>query len=250
MGEFTGKSVLVTGAASGLGRAVAIAFAQAGAELTLLDVVADGLAATAAQAKAAGAAVVSITADLSDVNACAGHVARAVEAHGGLDVLCNVAGISRFDHAETITPDVWDRVFAINLRAPFFLIQAALPHLLEREGAVVNVASASAFSGAAYLTHYAATKAAMVNMTKTLAMEYAAAPIRINAIAPGGIDSGMGASMRIPDGADTGLIARYSGLRGISAPEDFCDAILMLAGPRGRAFHGACLNADRGVTAG
>ena len=249
-GEFVGKAVFLTGAASGLGRAAAVAFAREGAAVTLLDFDEKGLTATAQAVEAAGASVLPIVADLADVQALSGHVARAVEVFGGLDALCNIAGMCRFDHAATITPDIWDRIFAVNLRAPFFLIQAALPHLLAREGAVVNVASASAFQGTAYLAHYAASKAALVSMTKTLAMEYSAAPIRINALAPGGIASGMAATMHVPDGADLSLIGRYSGLRGVSEPEDFCEALLLLAGPRGRVFHGACLNADRGVTAG
>lgn len=248
--EFEGKAVLVTGAASGMARAVALAFAREGAALALLDYDAEGVAATASEAEKIGVKAIAITADLADAGACAGHIARAVEALGGLDALCNVAGMCRFDHAADITQEVWDRVFAVNVRAPFFLIQAALPHLLERQGAVVNVASASAFRGTAYLAHYAASKAALVSMTKTLAMEYTASPIRINAVAPGGINSAMGATMRMPEGADVNLIARYSGLRGVSQPEDLADVVLMLAGPRGRAFHGVCINADQGVTAG
>ena len=249
-GEFAGKAVFLTGAASGLGRAAALAFAREGAAVTLLDFDEKGLAATAQAVEEAGASVLPIVADLADVASLAGHVARAVERFGGIDVLCNIAGMCRFDHAVTITPDVWDRIFAVNLRAPFFLIQAALPHLLEREGAVVNVASASAFRGTAYLAHYAASKAALVNLTKTLAMEYSAAPIRINGLAPGGIASGMAATMHMPEGADVGLIGRYSGLRGVSVPDDFCETLLLLAGPRGQVFHGTVINADRGVTAG
>jgi meso-butanediol dehydrogenase / (S,S)-butanediol dehydrogenase / diacetyl reductase len=115
---------------------------------------------------------------------------------------------------------------------------------------VVNVASASAFSGHAYLAHYAASKAALVSLTKSLAMEFMHSPVRINAIAPGGINTAMTASSSLPDGIDFQLIARYSPLRGSSEPEDLTDLILMLAGPRGKAIHGACLNADRGSTAG
>jgi NAD(P)-dependent dehydrogenase (short-subunit alcohol dehydrogenase family) len=115
---------------------------------------------------------------------------------------------------------------------------------------VVNVASASAFLGHAYLAHYAASKAALVNLTKSLAMEFMQKPVRINAIAPGGINTAMTTGNALPEGIDFQLLGRYVPLRGSAEPEDLTDLILMLAGPRGKPFHGACLNADRGITAG
>ena len=136
------------------------------------------------------------------------------------------------------------------MRGPFFVIQSALPYLIESAGSVVNVASASAFLGHAYLTHYASSKAALVNLTKSLAMEYIHSPVRINAIAPGGINTAMTMGTSIPEDIDFSLVGRYSPLRGSSEPEDLTDLILMLAGPRGKSIHGACLNADRGITAG
>ena len=249
-GEFSGKVVIVTGAASGLGRATALAFAAAGAKLALADVDATGLAATVASAKELGSEAIAVPTDLTDTAACAALAAATVGAFGQIDALCNVAGAFRFDPAPGITPEWWDRIFEVNVRGPFFLIQAAMPHLLESSGAVVNVASASAFLGHAFLTHYAASKAALVNMTKSLAMEYINKPVRINAIAPGGINTAMTAMPSIPEGVDFHLVARYTPMRGSSEPEDLTDLILMLAGPRGKPFHGACINADRGITAG
>lgn len=249
-GEFDGKAVIVTGAASGLGRATALAFAAQGARLALADVNEPGLSQTLANATALGARAIAITTDVADAAACGHLVDRAVAAFGGLDALCNVAGICRFDHATAITPEIWDKIFAVNVRGAFFVTQAALPHLLEREGAVVNVASASAFLGHAYLAHYAASKAALVDLTKSLAMEYMHKPVRINAVAPGGMNTAMAGMGAPPEGIDTTLLMRYVPLRGVSEPEDITDIILTLAGPRGRAFHGACVNADRGITAG
>ncbi len=248
--EFSGKVVIVTGAASGLGRAVALAFAAAGARLAIADIDEAGLAATAASARDLGAEAAAIKTDLGDTASCAALVATAVETYGQLDVLCNIAGVCRFDLASGITPEVWDRIHAINLRGPFFTIQAALPYLHESAGTIVNCASASAFLGHAFLTHYASSKAALVNLTKSLAMELINTPVRINAVAPGGINTAMTTTMGIPDGIDFSLVARYSPLRGTSEPEDLADLFLMLAGPRGKSFHGACINADRGITAG
>ncbi|TVV76269.1 SDR family NAD(P)-dependent oxidoreductase [Sphingomonas solaris] len=249
-GEFDGKVVVVTGAASGLGRATALAFAAAGARLALADIDEAGLAATAATVTGPGGEAVPIVTDIADADSCASLISQAHARFGRIDALCNVAGAFRFDHAASITPDVWDRIFAVNVRGPFFLCQAALPHLTESSGAIVNVASASAFLGHAFLTHYAASKAALVNLTKSLAMEYMHAPVRINAIAPGGINTAMTATPSVPEGIDFQLLARYSPLRGSAEPEDLTDLILMLAGPRGKPFHGACLNVDRGITAG
>lgn len=249
-GEFDGKVVIVTGAASGLGRATALAFAGAGAKLALADIDEAGLQATAVTAAELGAEAITVVTNMADASSCAALAAATREQLGGIDVVCNVAGAFRFEKAPDITPDSWDRIFAVNVRGPFFLIQAALPDLIERSGAVVNVASASAFLGHAYLAHYAASKAALVNLTKSLAMEHVNTSVRINALAPGGINTAMTTGTSLPEGIDFSLIGRYSPLRGSSEPEDLTDIILTLAGPRGKAFHGACISADRGITAG
>ena len=249
-GEFDNKVVVVTGASSGLGRATAFAFAAEGARLVLADVDASGLDATNAILQEMGGSAIAVPTDLADAGACSALALKAVEAFGKLDVVCNVAGAFRFDHATAITPEIWDRIHGVNVRGPFFVIQSALPYLIESAGSVVNVASASAFLGHAYLTHYASSKAALVNLTKSLAMEYIHSPVRINAIAPGGINTAMTMGTSIPEDIDFSLVGRYSPLRGSSEPEDLTDLILMLAGPRGKSIHGACLNADRGITAG
>ena len=249
-GEFDGKVVIVTGAASGLGRATALAFAGAGAKLALADINEAGLQATAVTAAELGAEAITVVTNMADASSCAALAAATRAQLGGIDVVCNVAGAFRFEKAPDITPDSWDRIFAVNVRGPFFLIQAALPDLIERSGAVVNVASASAFLGHAYLAHYAASKAALVNLTKSLAMEHVNTSVRINALAPGGINTAMTTGTSLPEGIDFSLIGRYSPLRGSSEPEDLTDIILTLAGPRGKAFHGACISADRGITAG
>ena len=148
-GEFSGKTVLVTGAASGLGRAASLRFAAEGARVCLVDLNEKGLAATAQHIADAGGESVSYAGDLGDPTNCASAVATAVDAFGRLDVLCNVAGILRFHALTDVTADVWARLFAANVTAPFFMIQAAMPYLVEAKGNVINVVSTAAFLGQA-----------------------------------------------------------------------------------------------------
>jgi NAD(P)-dependent dehydrogenase (short-subunit alcohol dehydrogenase family) len=144
----------------------------------------------------------------------------------------------------------WDKTLAVNLSAPFHLIQAAIPHLLAAQGAIVNVTSSASFVGEAYLAAYCATKAGLTHMTKALAMEYVHKPIRINAVAPGGMATGLTATLKMPEGIDRSLISRFSGLRGMVETDDVADMVAFLASDAGRSYHGACISIDRGITAG
>jgi NAD(P)-dependent dehydrogenase (short-subunit alcohol dehydrogenase family) len=246
----TGKAALVTGAASGLGRATAAALARAGADIFAVDVNADGLAETAALLRSLGHAVSIQTTDLAIAASCAGVVSAAVATFGRLDALCNVAGLIHFANTTEMPAADWDRTLAVNLSAPFHLSQAAIPHLLARDGAIVNVASSASFVGEAYAAAYCASKGGLLQMTKAMAMEFMHKPIRINAVAPGGMRTNIGNHLRLPEGADMALIKRFAGLRGLVEVEDVADMIAYLASDAGRGFHGACVTMDRGITAG
>lgn len=248
--DMSGKAALVTGAASGLGRATALKLAEAGANLCIVDINADGLAETERLITEKGGKCLSHPADLSDPDASGEAVAAAIARFGRLDALCNVAGIIKMANSDTMPREDWNRTIAINLSAPFFLSQAAIPHLLENEGAIVNVASSAAFIGEAYAAAYCASKAGLVNLTKAMAMEYARKPIRINAVAPGGMMTNIASDMTMPQDAEFDLIKRYSGLRGLVEVDDVADLVTMLASPAGRSYHGACISIDAGITAG
>lgn len=250
VGEFTDKVVLVTGAASGLGRAASLRFAAEGARLCLVDLNAEGLADTGKRISDAEGTSVSYTGDLGQPANCAAAVATAIDAFGKLDVLVNVAGILRFHALADVTTDDWQKLLSANLTAPFFMIQAAMPHLVEAKGNVVNVASTAALLGQAYTAPYAATKAGLLSLTRSLAMEFIKSPVRINAIAPGGMLTEMVAGLAFPEGADTDLILRYCGFRPPSDPLDIVEPLIFLASERARAVHGACYTADNGITAG
>jgi NAD(P)-dependent dehydrogenase (short-subunit alcohol dehydrogenase family) len=248
----SGKTALVTGAASGLGRATAIKLAEAGATVCLVDVNEAGLAETAAML--AKTEVMIHSANLADPDACAAIVPAAVARFGRLDALCNIAGIIRMAHSHEMPREHYLQTIAINLNAPWFLSQAAIPHLLESDsvggGAIVNCCSSAAFIGEAYAAAYCASKAGLMNMTKAMAMEYSRKPIRINAVAPGGMMTNISDGMSFPSEAEMDLVARYSGLRGLVEVDDVADLITMLASPAGRSYHGACVSIDAGITAG
>lgn len=248
--DMKGKAALVTGAASGLGRATALKLAQAGADVCAVDINAEALKETATEIEGLGRKVLVHTTDVSQQPNCGAAVDAAVQAFGRLDALCNVAGIIQMYNAHEMPPADWDRIIGINLNGPFYLIQAAIPHLLEYDGAVVNVTSSAAYVGEAYAGAYCASKAGLNQLTKALAMEYTHQPIRFNAVAPGGMVTNIANNLSMPEGADIDLIKRFSGLRGTVEVEDVADIIAMLASDTGRGFHGACINIDKGITAG
>lgn len=246
--DMKGKAALVTGAASGLGRATAIKLAEAGADLCIVDVNADALAETAAML--GDVQVLTHVANLAEPEACKETVVQAVARFGRLDALCNIAGIIKFANSHEMAQSDYLLTIAINLNAPFFLSQAAIPHLLETNGAIVNCASSAALVGEAYAAAYCASKAGVMHMTKAMAMEYSRKPIRINAVAPGGMITNIANGMTMPDGVEYDLIQRFSGLRGTVEVDDVADLFAMLASPAGRSYHGACISIDAGITAG
>ena len=248
--DMKGKVALVTGAASGLGRATALRLAQAGADICIVDVNAAGLKETAARASELGVRVLVHAADLAEREHCRESVAAAVDEFGRLDALCNVAGIFLLANTHEMSSADFEKTVAVNFNAPFYLIQAAIPHLLEVDGAVVNVTSTGAFMGEAYAAAYCATKAALTNLTKSLAMEYMHKPIRINAVAPGGMATNIAVNFVLPEGADGSLLQRYRPLRGVVEVDDVAEAVAFLASDAARGYHGSCITIDKGITAG
>jgi NAD(P)-dependent dehydrogenase (short-subunit alcohol dehydrogenase family) len=248
--DMTGKVAIVTGAAAGLGRAAALCLADVGASLLLVDIAAEGLEETVRLAREQGVAAVAFPADLSERDNCGKAVAAAVAQFGRLDALCNVAGVMIPGHSTSVSYEAWDLTMAVNLAAPFFLAQAAIPHLLENHGAIVNVTSCASFQGQAYFAAYCATKAGLTNMTKALAMEYQLQPIRINAVAPGGMMTGLTEGMRLIADGDRSLLSRIGSPRGVVEIDDVANVVAFLATDAARGYHGSCIQIDAGITAG
>lgn len=251
MENFEGKTVLITGAGGGLGRSTALAFANAGAKLSLIDIDGEGLKETEKNILATGApSPLTQVADLSSRSVCVNLIEAAVAHYGQLDVLCNVAGMLGMSRMEEVSEALWNKIVAVNLSAPFWLSQAAIPHLLKSEGNIVNVASTGGFIGESYLVPYTATKAAVVHMTKSMAMEYLRAPIRINAVAPGAMNTNMANPDAFPEGLDMELVQHFMPNRPPVDPALVADSILYLASERASNIHGTCLVSDGGHLAG
>lgn len=248
--DMKSKAALVTGAASGLGKGAALALARAGADVCVVDLNAGGLEETANALRGLGVKAHEHAADLSKPEACREAIGAAVNAFGRLDALCNIAGILVFANAHDMAQADWEKTIAVNLSAPFYLIQAAIPHLLETNGAVVNVTSSGGIIGEAYLGAYCASKAGLAHLTKALAMEYVNKPIRFNAVAPGGMMTNIGANIKMPADVNYDLIKRYSGMRGLVEVDDVAELIAFLASDAARGYHGSIISIDKGITAG
>lgn len=247
MRRFESRSVLVTGAAAGIGRATAIRLASEGAHVFACDLDDAGLAETVA---AIGDAAVAHRLDVADPAACRAAVAACVGRFGQLDVLCNVAGIMNFAHATDISETDWNRMLAVNLSGVFFLSQAAIPHLLETRGVIVNMASAAGVKGQAYTLPYSVAKAGVISLTRCLALEYAKRGLRVVALAPGGVKTQLTAKVKFPEGFDPALIQKLMPLMDLATADEIAAAVAYLASSEARYVNGAVLNIDGGQTAG
>ncbi|HET6817673.1 MAG TPA: SDR family oxidoreductase [Mycobacteriales bacterium] len=240
---------LVTGAGSGIGRAVSLRLAGEGARVLAVDINSDGLAETCA---AGGDSVVAGVYDVSSADQCRAAVAEAVDRFGRLDILGNVAGIARGEHMTQVTEASYRQMMGVNVDGYFFMAQAAIPHLLESEsgGVIVNIASNAGLIGQAYTVVYCMTKGAVVQLTKALAMEYLKSPLRVVAIAPGGVETGLVHGYQMPPDVDFDLVMRYTGARGLAKPDDIAALFSFLASTEARNIHGAVVSSDGGMTAG
>jgi NAD(P)-dependent dehydrogenase (short-subunit alcohol dehydrogenase family) len=245
MARFEGKVALVTGAGSGIGRAVTRRLADEGAAVFAVDVDAERLDETASLA---GGRVSVRQADLAEPVACADVVAECVDRLGRLDVLGNVAGIYVAGHATEVTLEDYRRVMAVNLDACFFLAQAAIPHLLASGGNIVNIASNAGLQGVPYSVAYCMSKGGVVQLTRALAVEFLKAPLRVNAIAPAGTNTNIAATAAFPADMDPDLARRMAGHRGMTEPEEVAALFAFLASDEARSVTGAVYTIDNGLT--
>lgn len=246
MGQLSGKVALVTGASAGLGAATARLFAERGAQVFGIARDAERMAEVFADVP--GGTFASV--DITSPQACADAVADCVAHFGRLDVLANVAGFHQMRHSATMTDDDWERDLAVNLTGPFYLCRAALPHLLDNGGNIVNVSSIAGVEGEVYSAGYCAAKHGLVGLTRALAIEFTKDRLRVNAICPGGMPTAQTTEFQAPENADWDLIMRIASPRGFMDTADVAKTIAFLASDDAAAIHGAVYRVDNGKGAG
>jgi NAD(P)-dependent dehydrogenase (short-subunit alcohol dehydrogenase family) len=246
------RRVLVTGGARGIGRAVAEAVLAQGGSVAILDVLDEG-AAAAAELGAGGGTAVFERCDVTQPGEVAQAVERCEGALGGIDGLVNNAGVNAYFDAATMTPDDWDATFDVDVKATWLVTQACLPPLLAAPGAaIVNVSSIHATLTLPGMFPYAAAKAAVEGLTRSLALDYGPAGLRVNAIAPGFTRTALVQEWleRQPDPAETERrVAERHALGRIAEPSEIAHGVVFLLSTISGAFTGTVVHADCGLSA-
>jgi len=243
MERYAGRTALVTGGGSGIGRATVHRLVEEGATVLATDISEDGLAVTAKEASRPEA-VLTLGGDVSDPAFGPAAVAMAVEQTGRLDTLVNSAGILRFEHSHEVALESWQKILSVNLTGTFLMCQASIASLLDGGGAIVNVSSTSATYGHPWAAAYAASKGGVLALTKTLAVEYAKQGLRVNAVCPGSIQTPITDMFNLPEGADGKLLHRIMSPVGMADPSVVAAAIAYLGSDDATHVNGADLRID------
>ena len=246
MKRFDDKVVYITGGAGGIGRATALQFASEGASLFLTDVNEAGLQETKKLCTEKGAKVAYQICDVSNEVQVDEAVQACVDHFGKLNVLCNNAGILMIQHLKDSTVEHFHRIININLLGTWLHCRAAMPHLIESSGNIVNISSTAAISGQAYQSIYCASKGGISALTRSLQVEFGGQGVRCNAILPGSIGTEM---MRpnLPEGIDIGLLDRRRGLRKTATAEELARVVVMIASDEASYIYGQDILADGGM---
>jgi NAD(P)-dependent dehydrogenase (short-subunit alcohol dehydrogenase family) len=245
--RFEGRTVVVTGAASGIGRATAIRFGSEGARVACLDVNESGAEETARTITSGGGAAAAYGCDISSLEQVAATTRSLIADLGDPYVLCNIAGVVAAHALEDMPFDEWQRVIGINLNGTFLMCQALLPALKRTGGNIVNTGSRLGVQGRAYRTAYCASKGGVHLLTKALALEVAEQGVRVNAVLPGATRTGL---MRSSAASDPKLAVGAANLPlGMGEPEDVAATIAFIASDEARYMTGSIVAVDGGVTA-
>ena len=245
MFDLTDRVAIVTGGTRGIGFAIAEGFVAAGAKVVVASRKPEACASAAARLAEGGGDVLGVPCHLGDLDAVDNLVTRTVEHFGGLDVVVNNAANALAQPLGSFTDEAWAKSFDVNLRGPVFLLQAALPHLRTSEhAAVLNVVSAGAYLFSNHVAMYAAGKAALVSFTKSMAAEFAPYGIRVNALAPGAVDTDM---VRATGPAGIEMMAGASLVARLADPREMIGSALLLCSDAGSFITGQTIHADGGL---
>jgi NAD(P)-dependent dehydrogenase (short-subunit alcohol dehydrogenase family) len=249
MARFADRVAVVTGAGSGLGRATAQRLADEGALVAAVDLDGDAAEKTVAEIGERGGTARAYATDVSDPAQVRSAVDAAAGDLGRPDVLVNAAGIGSFAHTVEETYERWSAILGVNLTGTFLMCQAALRHMLEGGGVIVNVASNAGLMGQPYSAAYCSSKGGVVQLTRALAVEYVRRGVRVNAVAPGGMNTPMIAGFRMPEGVNMKEFARVTSPLGAAEPEEVAGVIAYIASDDGRYMTGSIVSIDGGITA-
>jgi len=227
--DFCDKTVVVTGGASGIGRAICDEFARHGANVAVCDINFEAAQKTAEQISATGKKAVAVKVDVTDEDDVNAMIRKVVDCFGSIDVMCNNAGIINcMKKVEDITAQEWDKIFAVNAKGVFLCCKAVIPQMRKQNyGRIINTASQAGKAGIPLLGHYCATKAAVILLTKTLALELATENIHVNSVCPGSVDTEMTT-------LETKIVSKITGEDPKVIKQKWTDAVPMkkLATPR------------------
>jgi 3-oxoacyl-[acyl-carrier protein] reductase len=239
------KVAIVTGSGQGIGRQIALTFADLGASVAVCDVNAESAKAVAAEIEAKGARALAVQANVASAEDVTGLVGEAISTFQRIDVLVNNAGITRDGLLLRMSESDWDQVLSVNLKGAFLCTQAVLRHMMkQRWGRIINIASVVGLMGNSGQANYASSKAGLIALTKTVAREVASRGITANAIAPGFIDTGM--TSVLPDDVKALFLTQIP-LGYIGTPEDVAHAAAFLASEESRYITGQVLNVNGGL---
>lgn len=250
MQRFKDKVILLTGAATGIGRATAQRLAEEGGTVFCLDVSEEGLNETVSLIEKDNGTAMARLCDVSNLDSVKDAIASCRQHYKQIDVLINVAGIIKLDHATNITDDIWQKIIDINLTGTFYLCRECLPHLEASKGNIVNISSTSAIRGLPYGIAYGASKGGVSALTKSIAVEYGKKGVRANTVCPGSILTNMQKNSGLPDDIDWNLIPRISSLNEFGQPEDIAAMVALVASEQdGKHITGTELVVDGGTVA-
>jgi NAD(P)-dependent dehydrogenase (short-subunit alcohol dehydrogenase family) len=252
MMKLQNKVAVVTGAGSGMGKAIATLFAKEGARVIVSDVKIEPINLVVSAITSAGGTATAVIADVTKEADVQNMIDKAVSIYGTLDILVNNAGImDNFVPASSLTDELWEKVFAVNATGPMRGTRKALPIFIEKKsGIIINIASAGGLQGSRAGTAYTASKHAVIGLTKNVGFQYAKLGIRCNAIAPGGVNTNIGATITAPNqfGMERAMLGMNLNPR-VGEPEEIAKVALFLASDDSSFINGTVITADAGWTA-